>query len=149
MCRKARADDYAFLSNVYEYRERLCDAEVKNLTRTMRNVNFFGDIIHISNTIIDSVIKDVKRKAAEREADNDMIRLAADLIQENCKLRKVANDYAEALNQGTIEKLDKFKKYWPSQGAMTPQKDASKSNSIWDRFPLFDFFGGWKKEDHH
>lgn len=105
----------------------------------------------MSNSIIDSVIKDIQKKVVEKKVDNDNIRVISDLIQENCKLRKIANDYTEAINQGTIEKLEKFSKYWPTSGQLAENnKQTTKRNRIWNSFPLFDFFTGWAtiEEDH-
>ena len=81
-------------------RERLVDAEIKNLGRTMRNVTSFNDLVEESNFLIDSVIKDMQKRVVDKKIENDNIRIIADLLIENCKLRKVANDYALAINQG-------------------------------------------------
>jgi len=143
--RKSKAEDHEFLSMIYEMRNKLCDSELKSLGKTMKSAASFGDIVAISKNIIDSVITDVKKKAQEKE--NDMIRLVSDLLLENCKLRKVANEYAESINQGTVDKLEKYKKLLPVQGQMTIKRGDSISDnhiSIWNHFPLFDFFNGWQ-----
>jgi len=142
--RKSKAEDHEFLSAVYDLRNRLSDSELRSLSRTMKN-NAFGDLVTVSRNIIDSVSKDVQKKAKDK--DNDMICLVSDIIVENCKLRNVANDYSEAINQGTVEKLEKYKKLWPVSGHMTVRKGDSISSDhipIWGHFPLFDFFNGWK-----
>jgi len=146
--RNIKSEEDTFLGIVHELRERLRDAEIKNLARTMRNVNFFNDLVLYSNCIIDTVLKDIQRKVIDDALyeNNNMIHLIADLILENCRLRKVANDYAEAINQGTIDKLNRFRKYWPTSGSMVPRDQVriQQQNSFWNHLPLFDFFTGWR-----
>jgi len=142
--RKHKAEEHEFLSLVYEMREKLSEADLKNLSKTMKAALSFADVVMTSGNIIDSVAKNAAKTAQEKQ--NDMIKLVADLLIENCKLRKVSNDYAEAINHGTVEKLDKIKKVWP-QGPKTVKKgDPISDNhvSIWNHFDLFDFFSGWQ-----
>jgi len=146
--RNSRAEEHSFINLVYEMRERLVDAEIKNLARAMRTVTNFSELIDESNFLIDSVTKDMQKKVIDKKIENDNIKIISDLIIENCKLRKVANDYAFAINQGTLDKLEKFSKYWPTQGSLQKnQKEAPKKNKIWSYFPLFDFFSGWATID--
>jgi len=141
--RTSRSDEHAFMTLVYEFRERLFDGEIKNLVRTMKTVTSFKDMIEVSNSIIDSVIKDIQKKVIEKKVDNENIKLISDLILENCKLRKIANDYTEAINQGTLDKLEKFKKFWPTAGKLADNaKKNTRKSRIWNNFPLFDFFTG-------
>lgn len=141
--RNSRAEENEFIKLVYELRERLVDAEIKNLARAMRTVTNFSELVEESNFLIDSVLKDMQKKVIDKKHENDNIKITSDLIIENCKLRKIANDYASAINQGTIDKLEKFSKYWPTQGSLQKnQKEAPKKNKIWSYFPLFDFFSG-------
>lgn len=146
--RNSRAEENEFIKLVYELRERLVDAEIKNLARAMRTVTNFSELVEESNFLIDSVLKDMQKKVIDKKHENDNIKITSDLIIENCKLRKIANDYASAINQGTIDKLEKFSKYWPTQGSLQKnQKEAPKKNKIWSYFPLFDFFSGWATID--
>jgi len=143
--RKQRAEDHSVISTVSELRDRLVDAEVKNITRSMPNVYYFEDIIQISNSIIDSVLRDAKKKILDRR-DTETTRAITELIFEICRLRKISNDYAEAINQGTVDKLEKFRKYivgddFPSD-SQAPKKEEKKA---WTSFPLFDFFSGWNE----
>lgn len=131
-------DAKAFFSVVYALRERLNDSEVKTMSRAMRNISKFEDYIFISNSIIDSVIKDVRRRVLNKNVDKDMKNLVADLLIEVCKLRKMGNSYMEVINGPTVEKLGKFvDTYADSVG-----KDKKKS---WQTFPLFNFFSGWEQ----
>ena len=69
----------------------------------------------------------------------------SEILIENCKLRQIANDYAEAINQGTVEKLEKFTKYWPTRGRLDEAaKQQPKKTRKWSSLPLFDFFSGKK-----
>jgi len=122
-----------FFSVVYSLRERLVDSEVKTLSRTMRNISKFEDYIFISNSIIDSVMKDVRRRVLSKNVDHDMKSLIADLILENCKLRKMSNSYMEVINGPTVEKLGNFVHYYGDTLAKGQKK-------IWQNLPFFNFF---------
>ena len=155
------AEEHATIRDVYEFRERLVDAELKNISRAMPNVYYFDDILQISNSIIDSVVKDTRKKILEKRGDSDMIRLVSELMFENCKLRKAANgnyfrfnrkliaflEYAEAINQGTLDRLERLKKSLVDDAfdsytspTTTPKKQAPPKRG----FGLFNFFVGWQ-----
>jgi hypothetical protein len=92
------AEEHATIRDVYEFRERLVDAELKNISRAMPNVYYFDDILQISNSIIDSVVKDTRKKILEKRGESDMVRLVSELMFENCKLRKTANGISFVLS---------------------------------------------------
>eukprot|EP01114_Cavostelium_apophysatum_P007635 TRINITY_DN1977_c0_g3_i1.p1 TRINITY_DN1977_c0_g3~~TRINITY_DN1977_c0_g3_i1.p1 ORF type:complete len:748 (+),score=244.89 TRINITY_DN1977_c0_g3_i1:240-2483(+) len=145
--RASRAEEHSFINLVVALRERLYDAELKNLTRTMRTVTTFADIVEESNVLIDSVLKELEKKV-DKKVENDNIKIISEVLIENCKLRKIANDYSEAINQGTLDKLEKFKKHWPTQGRLEAAAKAQpKKHRLWGNFPLFDFFTGWFVEE--
>jgi len=141
--RKQKVEEHAVISLVYELRERLVDAEIKNITRSMPNVYYFEDILQISNSIIDSVMRDAKKKILDKR-DNDVTRIIAELVFEICRLRKSANDYAEAINQGTVDKLEKFRKYLVGDELPEPKEPKKEEKKSWG-IPLFDFFSGWNE----
>jgi len=133
--RAKKAKGHEFIASVYELRERLFDAEIKNLNRAMRYMQSFEDILFNSQNIIESVEKDIRKKAADFDKETE-IGLIAELLVEICKLRKNSNDYVEALNRTAVEKLERFNQVWPN---------VDKSKSLRNHFPLFDFFNTWKK----
>lgn len=132
--RNFREEEIEFFKFIDEVRKRLTHAEIKSLARAMRNVTNFSQLVDESNALIDSILRDLQR-VIERTYNNNVTKIS-DLIIENCMLRKKLNDYASAINQRTLDKLDKFKGNWPAQ------KGASKKKTILSYLPLFDFFSG-------
>jgi len=139
-----KAQLHEFLSSVYELRERLFDCEIKNLTRAMRYVQSFEDLLYISGNVIDSVSNDAQKKVGDRHETE--VGLIVELIVENCKLRKATNDFMMAIHRATVEKLKKFNEQWPHVVPPPPpqtQPQPKRKSVIWG-FPLFDFFSSRK-----
>jgi len=141
-----KAQLHEFLSSVYELRERLFDCEIKNLTRAMRYVQSFEDLLYISGNVIDSVSNDAQKKVGDRHETE--VGLIVELIVENCKLRKSTNDFMMAIHRATVEKLKRFNEQWPHVVPPPPQLQQppappKRKSVIWG-FPLFDFFSSKK-----
>jgi len=119
-----------------ELRERLNGSEIRNLTRLMKTENFFFDLLSVSNSIIDTVSTDIQKRVLENPSDNDLVQLLAAITFENCKLRKVSNDYAEALNRGTLDKLEEWKKKFYEEEPTLPPPPKEKV-TLWGFFSRF------------
>lgn len=93
-------------------------------------------MLSVSNSIIDTVSTDIQKRVLENPSDNDLVQLLAAITFENCKLRKVSNDYAEALNRGTLDKLEEWKKKFYEEEPTLPPPPKEKV-TLWGFFSRF------------
>lgn len=107
-----KEDENRFLSLLVDLKQRLEDSQLSILSRRMREIVGFKDLIQISNTVIDSIIGHVDREIARGIRPGRKTIL--ELVKESAQIRKVNNDVAEGINQPTLDKLQQFNREYNS-----------------------------------
>jgi len=89
----------------------LHDSDVQRINKVLKpDISSFEELVRISNQCIEGVLCEVKSSVPLIPDNDKELQLLCTLIIENCKLRKTANDYAEAINRPTLEKLNDWGK---------------------------------------
>lgn len=109
---------------ILDLRDKLNDANLAVMNKTMRSVLSFNELVQLSDACIDNVLKEAKKLFKLPGLRNpSLMALAIDLVIEVAVLMKRCNDFSVGINQPTLEKLEKFKKDYAlrvRQGVATP-----------------------------
>jgi hypothetical protein len=129
--KKNKQDEVKFFASISDLNQRMDDAQLGVLSRRMREMLGFKDLIQISNTVVESVIVHVESQLVAKAEGRDGRLMVLNLIREAAKVRKANNDVAEGINQPTLDKLQQFnREYHSGQRSPTPlQNDPSRVRS--------------------
>ncbi|ELR19645.1 viral Atype inclusion protein, putative [Acanthamoeba castellanii str. Neff] len=106
---------------ILDLRDKLNDANLAVMNKTMRSVLSFNELVQLSDACIDNVLKESKKLFKLPGLRNpSLMALAIDLVIEVAVLMKRCNDFSVGINQPTLEKLEKFKKDYALRGVATP-----------------------------
>lgn len=101
----------AFMRAVVQLREKLNDAHLTVMNKTMRTVLTFEELIKLSDALISNVALEAQELLKVEGLQNPSWQcLLVDLVMEVCVLMQRLNDFAVGINRPTIEKMDQFKK---------------------------------------
>ena len=122
-----KVDEKLFLDKVIDCRQRLEDSQLSVLSRRMREIMGFKDLIQISNTVIDSVVAQL-----ERDLQRDLPEGRAtilEIVKTSAEIRKINNDVSEGINQPTLDKLRQFDRDFRAYGPQVIDQQMQKEPS--------------------
>lgn len=130
------AASLAFLKRIRRMRERLDDSQLTIMSRTMRNVLSFSELVKISNICIESVMLELRttqpihitKGGISGRVLAELSRQILELLYSSAILRRNANDLSEGIVTPTIEKLEKFNREFRARAAMTQQRMRKQPN---------------------
>eukprot|EP01088_Endostelium_zonatum_P017779 TRINITY_DN540_c5_g4_i2.p1 TRINITY_DN540_c5_g4~~TRINITY_DN540_c5_g4_i2.p1 ORF type:complete len:1425 (-),score=665.69 TRINITY_DN540_c5_g4_i2:150-4424(-) len=98
-----------YIRLIMSLREKLNDANLAVMNKTMRSVLSFKKLTQLSNACIDNVLRESKNMYKIQGLKNpSLMCVCIDMVMEVAILMRRNNDFSEGINAPTLEKLERF-----------------------------------------